>query len=288
MAQPTADWIEQHIRASSIKDALDCAMRFEAKHLLKIRMPGSGVSHLGTALHAGTGAYDQSVIDGKPIKPDDAVGAFVDTLKLDHNPEEPEEEGVRWDEDLQLTDAEKVGVRGVVNYIDKIGSKRRYKAVEAKLEKFPVTFPEQRVTLILTGKTDRIRAIENRMTGAVGHGITDIKSGKTRVTKDDRVSSRAEKAQLAVYELIAQHATGIPITAPAEIAGISTAQHANVATLEIPGTREALVGTQETPGVLDFIAKMLRNGVFPPNPSSFLCSKKFCPIHARCPYKDND
>lgn len=279
-----SEWIEQRVRASAFKDFLDCAMRAEAKHLTGIRMPGSGVSHLGTALHAGTGAYDQSVIDGTPITPDQAVGAFIDTLKLSKNPEEPNEDEVRWDDDLPRTDAEKVGVRGVVNYIDKIGSRRRYKAVEAKLQHFPVRFDEHKVVIVLTGKTDRVRAVQTRDAG--GHGITDIKSGKTRVTKDDRVSSRAEKAQLAVYELIAEKATGIPITAPAEIAGISTAQHANVATLEIPGTREALVGTAETPGVLDFVARMLRAGLFPPNPSSFACSARFCPIYQRCPYHD--
>lgn len=279
-----SEWIEQVVRASSIKDALDCAMRFEAKHILKISMPGSGISHLGTALHAGTGAYDQSVIDGKPITPDDAVGAFVDTLKLPSNPEEPTEEGVRWDDELQLTDAEKVGVRGVVNYIEKVGKVRRYHAVEAKLDKFPVRFDQHKVIIVLTGKTDRIR--EKLKRDGIGYGITDVKSGKTRVTKDSRVSSRAEKAQLGVYELIAEKAKNIPITEPAEIAGISTAQHANVSTLEIPGTREALVGSGETPGVLDFVAHMLRAGLFPPNPASFLCSKKFCPIHSRCPYKD--
>ena len=286
MPLPSPEWIEQKVRASSIKDWLDCAMRAEAKYLLGIRMPSSGVSHLGTAIHAGSAAYDQSVIDGKPISHDEAVGKFVDTLHLDHNPEEPNEDGVRWDEYLPLSDAEKVGVKGIVNYIEAIGSKRRYKAVEAKLEHFPVKFPEQTVVIVLTGKTDRIRAVEDRMKGEIGHGITDIKSGKTRVTKDGRVSTNAEKAQLGVYELIAEKATNIPITAPAEIAGISTAQHASAATVIIPGTREALVGTTETPGVLDFLARMLRSGLFPPNPSSHLCGAKFCPIHSRCPYKD--
>jgi hypothetical protein len=279
-----SDWIEQHVRASSIKDALDCAMRFEAKHILGIRIAGNGVSHLGTALHAGTGAYDQSVIDGKPISHDEAVGRFVDSLRLPNNPEEPAEDEVRWDEEFPLTDAEKVGVRGVVNYIEKVGSLRRYHAVEAKLEKFPVRFDKHKVVIVLTGKTDRIR--EKLKRDGVGYGITDVKSGKTRVTKDSRVSSRAEKAQLGVYELIAEKGKNIQITEPAEIAGISTAQHANVATLEIPGTREALVGTGETPGVLDFLAKMLRTGLFPPNPSSFLCGKRFCPIYSRCPYHD--
>jgi hypothetical protein len=274
-------WIEQVIRASSIKDFLDCAMRAEAKHLLGIRMPSSGISHLGTALHAGTAAYDQSVIDGKPISHDAAAGAFVDSLKLDHNPDEPADDGVVWHEgDVTRTEAEQVGIKSVVNYIEKVGSKRRYHAVEAKLESFPVAFEAEQVTLVLTGKTDRIRQMEDVF------GISDVKSGKTRVTQDGRVQSNAEKAQLGVYELIAEKAKGIEVSAPAEIVGLSTAKHANVSTIQIHGTRAALVGTKDTPGVLDFLARMLRAGLFPPNPASFLCSKKFCPIFNRCPYKD--
>jgi hypothetical protein len=285
---PQPGWLEVHVRASSIKDALDCAMRYEAKNLLGIRMPSAGIAHLGTAIHAGAAIYDQSVIDGKPVSHDEAVGRFVDTLHLDRNPEEPTDDGVVWDEDMPRAEAEEVGTKGIINYIEDIGSKRHYKAVEAKLEKFPVSFPDQQVTIILTGKTDRIRAVERQVfAGGIGHGITDLKSGKTRVSKaEKRVAVNAEKAQLGVYELIAEKGTGIPITAPAEIAGISTAKHASVATIEVHGTREALVGTGETPGVLDFLARMLRNGLFPPNPSSNLCSQKFCPIYSRCPYHD--
>jgi hypothetical protein len=276
-------WLEVQIRASSIKDWLDCAMRAEAKYLIGIRMPSSGISHLGTAIHAGTAAYDQSVIDGKVISHDDACGTFVDTLNLENNPEEPMDEGVVWDEDTPKAEAEKVGVLGIVNYITAIGSKRRYHAVEAKLHEFKVQFDDVKVILNLTGKTDRIRALGH---DGAGRGITDIKSGKTRCTKDGRVQSNAEKAQLAVYELIAEKATGEPITAPAEVAGISTAKHATAGTVEVHGTRQALVGTPDTPGVLDFLARTLRAGHFPPNPSSYLCSGKFCPIHSRCPYRD--
>jgi len=286
---PQPGWLEVHVRASSIKDALDCAMRYEAKNLLGIRMPSAGIAHLGTAIHAGAAIYDQSVIDGKPVSHDEAVGRFVDTLHLDRNPEEPTDDGVAWDEDMPRAEAEEVGTKGIINYIEDIGSKRRYKAVEAKLEKFPVSFPDQQVTIILTGKTDRIRAVERQVfAGGIGHGITDIKSGKTRVSKGEkRVNVNAEKAQLAVYELIAEKGTGIPITAPAEIAGISTAKHASVATIEVHGTRQALVGTGETPGVLDFLARMLRSGTFPPNPSSHLCSRRFCPLwENHCPYRD--
>jgi hypothetical protein len=285
---PQPGWLEVHVRASSIKDALDCAMRYEAKNLLGIRMPSAGIAHLGTAIHAGAAIYDQSVIDGKPVSHDEAVGRFVDTLHLDRNPEEPTDDGVVWDEDMPRAEAEEVGTKGIINYIEDIGSKRHYKAVEAKLEKFPVSFPDQQVTIILTGKTDRIRAVERQVfAGGIGHGITDLKSGKTRVSKaEKRVAVNAEKAQLGVYELIAEKGTGIPITAPAEIAGISTAKHASVATIEVHGTRAALVGSGETPGVLDFLARMLRTGLFPPNPSSFMCDKRFCPIFQKCIYHD--
>lgn len=281
----SAEWIDFDLRASSIKDALDCAMRFEARVIKRISMPSSGVAQTGTALHAGTGAYDQAVIDGKPISVDDAAGVFVDTLRLERNPEEPTDDGVRWESQEERQQAEAVGIKGIANYIAKIGSQRRYYAVESKLERFPIEFPDVKVKINLTGKTDRIRVIPVHAEGGAGHGITDIKSGKSRCTKEGKVQSNAEKAQLAVYELIAERSTGIAITAPAEVAGISTS-HGTAGTVLIEGTRPALVGVGDTPGVLDFIAKMLRSGVFAPNPSSYLCSEKFCPLHPKCPYRD--
>ena len=68
------------VRASSLGELFDCPARWEAKHLLKMRLPTSGAARLGTAVHAGTALYDQSVLDGNPLTADEAAGAVVDTI----------------------------------------------------------------------------------------------------------------------------------------------------------------------------------------------------------------
>lgn len=46
------------IRASSWSSLFDCAMRWEASNLLGLRMPSNPRAMLGTAVHAGTAAFD--------------------------------------------------------------------------------------------------------------------------------------------------------------------------------------------------------------------------------------
>ena len=52
------------IRASSMADLMDCAYRWEGKHLLGMRNPVSQAMILGTAIHAGTAAFDNAKLDG--------------------------------------------------------------------------------------------------------------------------------------------------------------------------------------------------------------------------------
>jgi hypothetical protein len=48
-----------------------------------------------------------------------------------------------------------------------------------------------------------------------------------------------------------------------------------------------LIGDEEHPGLIEIAARMLKSGVFPPNPKSMLCSKKYCPAHAaHCRYHE--
>ena len=46
-------------RASGLSDLFDCPARWYAKNIEKRRMPTSSAAQLGTAVHAGAGAYDQ-------------------------------------------------------------------------------------------------------------------------------------------------------------------------------------------------------------------------------------
>ncbi|WP_413226590.1 hypothetical protein [Burkholderia glumae] len=71
------------VRASAWSSLFECAYRFEAIHLLGMRNVVGLRAALGTAIHAGTAAYDQSVLDGAGLTADDAAGAFIDKL---HDP----------------------------------------------------------------------------------------------------------------------------------------------------------------------------------------------------------
>jgi hypothetical protein len=41
-----------------------------------------------------------------------------------------------------------------------------------------------------------------------------------------------------------------------------------------------LLGDEHQPGLIQIAASMLRTGLFPPNPKSTLCSRKYCPAYA--------
>ena len=68
------------IRASSLSELFDCPARFEAKYVKGLRLPASDAALLGTAVHAGAALFDQSIIAGNPLTPDEAAGAVVDAI----------------------------------------------------------------------------------------------------------------------------------------------------------------------------------------------------------------
>lgn len=257
------------IRASSWAELFDCPMRWEAKNILGIRMPSSGAAHLGTSLHTSTAVFDHGRLIGSPVTADDSLGAFVD--KLYH----PEEE-VSWDD--PISDAEKIGRRLHLKYCAEIAPAQEYTNVEMLCEALDVEMGND-LTIRLTGTTDRVRKLP---TGEIG--IADIKSGKRRVNKEGIVDAKADGPQLGVYELLAEHVLGIPITVPAEVIGLQTTATGNVGTAILPNARHNLIGTSEKPGLLHMAANIIRSGSFYPNPKSQLCSGKFCPIFSTCKF----
>lgn len=259
------------IRASSLAELFDCPARWEAKNLLGMRMPSSGAARLGTAIHAGTAAYDQAKLDGSPINPDDAAGELVKTL---HDTEEE----VDWDE-ARPQDAERIGLALLTRYCAEIAPHQDYVAVELTCERMEVSD----LDIALTGTTDRVRRT------AVGElGIADLKSGARAVGADGTVNTAGHGAQMGVYEILAQHALGEPITAPAQIVGLQTGKTAaaqRVGTGEILDARAALVGADDSPGLLQHASRLLHSGTFYGNPKSVLCSAKYCPRHPTCKFK---
>lgn len=234
-------------------------------------MPSSGAAQLGTAVHAGTALFDSSRLPGgSPLTADDAAGAVVDAIY------KPERE-VDWDED-RPQDAERIAIALHAKYCSEIAPTQNYAAVEIKCDRLEITD----LGIALTGTTDRVRHTED------GYAISDIKTGKTAVSADGTVKTSGHAYQLGVYELLAEHSSGLSITGPAQIIGLNTgktpaAQRSGIGS--VISARDVLLGDAEIPGVLENASKLIHSGVFYGNPRSMLCSEKYCPNFAICKYR---
>lgn len=260
------------IRASSLPELLDCAARWEARHVRNLRLPTSGRAQLGTAVHAGTAAFDFSLLVKNPVTVDDAAGEVVDAIW------HPSED-VTWDDTLGQREAETIALDLHSKYCKDVAPQQDYVAVEQTCDALEI----QDLGITLTGTTDRIRKTDE------GFGIVDLKTGGTAVAADGTVKTAGHAAQIAVYELLAGFSFGSPLTAPAQIVGLQVAKTEKarrVGVGEIVNAREALVGDEFNPGILEIVAKMLKAGIFPPNPRSQLCSVKYCPCFPVCRYRN--
>ena len=89
-------------------------------------------------------------------------------------------------------------------------------------------------------------------------------------------------------EIIAGHAIGRTIDAPAQIIGLQVAKtdkgrRAGIGTIQ--DARHILLDDGESPGLLRHAAAMLHSGNFYGNPRSQLCNPKYCPAHAGCRWR---
>lgn len=259
------------IRASSLGELFDCPARWASKYIDKKFMPSSGAAQLGTAVHAGTAAYDASRLPGQsPITANDAAGVLVDAIY------KPEFE-VDWDED-KPQDAERIAIALHSKYCAEVAPTQDYAAVEITCERLEIAD----LGIALTGTTDRVRKTDD------GFAISDIKTGKTAVSADGTVKTAGHAYQLGVYELLAEFSSGLPITGPAQIIGLNTgktaaAQRSGLG--EVIGARGLLLGDGETPGVLENASRLIHSGLFFGNPRSMLCSEKYCPNFSVCKYR---
>lgn len=262
------------IRASSLAELFDCPARWYAKQVKGMQLPSSGAAQLGTALHASTAVFDSSRLPGgSPVSASDAAAALVDAIW------KPERE-VDWDEDSPAV-AERIGLALHSRYCAEIAPTQHYIAVEVTCAKLEL--PE--LGIVLTGTADRVKRV--RKAGG-GHGISDVKSGVRAVGTDGKAVTQKHAIQTGVYELLAEHAMGIPIEEPAEIIGLQTgktaaSQRIGLGLIERP--RDALVGTEESPGLLEHAATIVKHGAFYGNPSSMLCTPKFCPAYETCRFR---
>lgn len=263
------------IRASSWSGLFDCAYRWEGIHIQGMRNVVGLRAALGTAIHAGTAAFDQSRLDGSRATADDAAGVFVDKLHDAENEFDPTRD------DLSMPDAERIGLTLISKYCTEVSPLYEFIAVEMETKPLDIDCGHG-VIVRLTGTMDRARI--RRAVGG-GIGIADLKSGSAAVQKGAAVT-KGHGPQIGTYELLYEHTTGQSITDAAEIIGLKTKGAAEIATGTIHNARQAMIGTEEHPGLIEFAAEMFKTGRFYPNPKSLLCSDKYCPRHATCPFHD--
>lgn len=260
------------IRASGLSEWFDCAARAEARQLLGKRTPSSGKALLGRAIHASTAVYDKSTIEGGGVTVDEAAGAAVDAI---HKPDDE----ILLDDDERQDQLEKVAVALHTLYCNKIAPTQQYAAVEVQCERLEISD----LGIALQGTTDRVRKVDD------GYGIADLKSGGSAVSADGKVPTKGAAYQLGVYELLAQVASGVAITAPARVIGLQTGktERGQRVALSDPvtGARDVLIGEPDSPGVLEIVSKMINSGTFPGNPRSMMCNPKYCPIYSTCKFR---
>ena len=262
------------VRASSWAGLFDCAYRWEGIHLLKLRNIVGLRAALGTAIHAGTAAFDTARLTGDTVTADDAAGVFVDKLRDPENEYDPSRD------DLSVPEAERVGITLLTKYCFEVSPRYNFVAVEMETKPLDIDCGNG-VVVRLTGTMDRARIRK----GDHGVGIADLKSGAAAVQKGEAVT-KGHGPQIGTYELLYEHTTGEPITDDAEIIGLKTKGTAEIGTGIVKNAKRVMVGDADTPGLIEFAAEMFKTGRFYPNPKSLLCSDKYCPRYSRCNFHD--
>lgn len=261
------------VRASSFGGLFDCAYRFEGEQLLKLYRPSSLRAWLGTSIHASTAAFDQAGIDGAPISANDAADTFID--KLYHASEDVDYK----DKTLSMKQAEIIGLTLHARYCAEIAPTMQYTSVEMPLVPLEIDCGDN-LFIRLTGTLDRARQVRT----SYGKVIADVKTGG-RLIREGVVSTKGRAAQLGTYEILSEHTDGEE-TAGSQIIALQTSSTTQVGVSKVFQPKAMMLGTDETPGLIEMAAKMFKIGLFPPNPQSVLCDQKYCSRWGTCKYHD--
>lgn len=263
------------IRASSWASLFDCAHRWEGQHLMGLKSPYSPRAMLGTAVHASTAAFDQGRLDQSGITADDAAGLLVDTLR-------ESKDQVDWNAEDKLTmgEAEKIGLTLHVMYCTNISPRYDFAFVEMETRPLVIDCGHD-IHIELTGTLDRSRIVKK----SNGVGISDLKTGAQAVQKG-AAKTKGHAPQLGTYEMLYAHTTGQTPTEDGEIIGLKTSGKQEIATGTIKNARQQMVGDADSPGLIEYAREFFRTGLFPPNPTSFMCSEKYCARYNLCKFHD--
>jgi len=268
-----ASAVAQHVtavRASSWGSLFDCAHKWEGEHLLGMRKASGLRAQLGTAIHASTAQFDAGRLPGgNPLTVDETAGAFVDAL---HNPDRDVDFS---QDDLTLKEAEKIGLKLHSLYCLDLSPQFTFKSVEQQLAPLDIDCGNGQV-IRLTGTMDRARVAETE-DGVV---IPDVKTG-ARVVANGVAQIKGRSAQVGTYQLMYEATEGVR-TVGGQVLALSTAGKPQALASQVFDAKRVMLGTDTQPGLIQFAAEMFRSGLFPPNPSSVLCSERYCARWASC------
>lgn len=184
------------IRASSWSELFDCAARWAAKNIDGVWSPPSVPSVIGTAIHAGTAAFDESSIRGCRISIADAADIAADALLASNQ--------VSWTTaDTSRREAEAIVISQTMEYCRAFA---HYKWVAVELTCAPLAVDVDGVEIVLTGSLDRLRLFDDESIG-----IVDLKSGARRIDSDGIVDVVSDGPQLGAYEVLAENELGTTI-----------------------------------------------------------------------------
>lgn len=263
------------VRASSWGRLFDCAYAWEGEQLLGMQKPAGLRAHLGTSLHKSTATYDSSRLPGGArLSIDDAAAVFVDTLLS------PDRDVDYSKDELTVTDAMRIGLNLHSEYCGLVSPAFEFLSVEATLQPFDIDCGGG-VIVRLTGTMDRARVAAT----PAGPIVPDIKSGARQISERGAVIIKGRSAQLGTYQLMLENETREP-TAGAQVIALHTGSKPRVGVSPVFDAKRVMLGTADTPGLIEHAASMLRTGLFPPNPQSMLCSEKYCARWDKCIFHD--
>jgi hypothetical protein len=268
------------VRASSWSQLFDCAHAWEGTHIMGMRKPSGMAAHLGTAIHHGTAVFDEARMAGKDADVFNAIDAF--NAMLDN----PRDEVDLTRGTMTLREARATGTALVNAYCRDVSPKFTFSAVELKMS--PIRVQVDRVVIEITGSLDRSRTVTltSDVTGLsqLRTATYDIKTG-ARVVEQGRASIKGRSAQLGAYELMTECATG-QSSGGAGIIALPTSGKPIPVVSPLWDARRVMAGTESEPGLIEVAAAMFSTGLFPPNPSSRLCSATYCARFERCSYRE--
>jgi hypothetical protein len=263
------------VRASSLSGYADCPRRAAARMLrreveafgFRLREPPRSIgAAVGTAVHAAAAVtLKEKAASGTMPPADDARDAAVQSLR-----ETTAAEGVMFDRDTPAIDAaETQALRMADAWRDHIAPQIEPVAVEERLE------AEVAPGLVLSGQSDVIAREAGR--------VRDLKTGARR---------GHHRPQLGAYSLLAR-THGVDVRAAAEdfVARVAVAKPQptpETHTHDVAGAEVAALAVLRR---IDADIRTFRNGdpesgvmpgdpwAFLANPSSMLCSEKWCPAH---------